>query len=228
MSNKISNFFEQQGNILRCKKDCKITIDLSYYSSGDNIIITDSVIWVKSLISQVEFEDVIFNLILDYAIQLRIEHIIKHGKESIELDYRKDTIVLESPMEAVEIKQQVAYVERLIGGKEVTKDPSHLFKKLYAIYGPSSSMDIVHMEVLLSQCLRDRGNPSRAARLGKTWDPVMVNIKKNIFSSGFLQGLGFENINEVIKTGLISDTDLEPSIIEKLMTGTLVEKKEDR
>lgn len=226
MPNKISHYFSQQGNILACLKDCKITIDLSYYKIGDNIIITDQDVWCKSLVSQIEFEDVIFNLILDYPIKLNIIHIIQHGKESIELDYKKDSIVLEAPLEAVEIKQQVAYIERLIGGREISKSPEHLFRKLYAIYG-TSNMDAIHMEVLLSQCLRDRSNPSLPARLGHPWDPIMVNIKKNIFSSGFLQGLGFENVNEVIKTGLISETDLEPSIIEKIMSGTLVKKKED-
>jgi len=225
MSNKISNYFKQDGTNLFCIQSCKIIIDMSYYDIGDSILINEDSIWCKSLVSQVEFEDLIFNLILDYSVNLKIEHIIKHGKESIELIYNKGNLVLEVPSEVVDIKQQVSYVERLIGGKEITKDAPHLFKKLYAVYGPISDMDIVHMETLLSQCLRDRSNPSIPARLGRRWDPILVNIKKNIFSSGFLQGLGFENINQVIKSGLINDVDLEPSIIEKLMTGTLVEKK---
>ena len=228
MSKKISNYFYQRGNSLICLKDCTISIDLSYYSMDDTILITDELVWVKSLVSEVEFDDIMFNLILDYSVVFRIDNIIKHGKDSIDLKYKKDAIILDIPLEAIEMKQQAAYIERLIGGREIVKSPEHLFRKLYDVYGPISNLDIVHLEVLLSQCLRDKSNPAIAARLGKTWDPIMVNIKKNIFNTGFLQGLGFENVNQVIKTGLISEEEAEPSIIEKIMTGTLVEKKEDK
>ena len=86
-------------------------------------------------------------------------------------------------------------------------------------------MDSVHLEILLSQCLRDRANINLPARLGKKWDPMLVNIKKVVFSSGFVQGLAFENVNEAIKTGLVSDDIMEPSIIEKILTGELVERR---
>jgi hypothetical protein len=86
-------------------------------------------------------------------------------------------------------------------------------------------MDSVHLELVISQALRDKSNPSLPARLGKVWDPVLVNIKKDIFSSGFLQGLAFENVNQAILTGLISSGELPESIIEKLMSRNLVEIK---
>jgi hypothetical protein len=78
---------------------------------------------------------------------------------------------------------------------------------------------LVHFEVLISQVLRDRKNPILPARLGKVWDPQMMNIKNAIFSSGFIQGLAFENVNKAIETGLISEGELEPSILGKLITG---------
>ena len=98
--------------------------------------------------------------------------------------------------------------------------------KLLKIYGPLSKMDLVHLEILLSQCLRDRSNPANPARLGKTWDPVMVNIKKNIFNTSFVQGLAFENVGLASKTGLISEEVPEQSISERILTGELVPKKE--
>ena len=41
---------------------------------------------------------------------------------------------------------------------------------------------------------------------------------------GFVNGLAFENINDAIKTGLISEESGDPSIIEKVMTGSLVDE----
>ena len=55
--------------------------------------------------------------------------------------------------------------------------------------------------------------------MGKTWDPIMMNIKNTVFSTGFVQGLAFENINKSIETGLISKEDLPSTILEKLVTG---------
>ena len=88
------------------------------------------------------------------------------------------------------------------------------------VYGGSvSDLDLCHFEVLCSHILRDRQNDSLPARLGKTWDPVMMNIKSTVFTTGFVQGLAFENINKAITTGLVSEEDLPPSILEKLVTG---------
>jgi len=56
-------------------------------------------------------------------------------------------------------------------------------------------------------------------------NPIMINIKQIVFKTSFIQGLAFENINEAIKTGLITDDGGDPSILEKVLTGTLVEKK---
>ena len=142
------------------------------------------------------------------------------------LEYTSGSSILESPMESVEIKEQIHYLERLLGGREVFKDAAHLFRKVLKIYSPpTTNMDIIHLEVLVSNCLRDKTDSQLPARLGKTWDPVMINIKQIVFSSGFVQGLAFENINKAITTGLIADKELEPSVLEKVLTGTLVRER---
>lgn len=53
----------------------------------------------------------------------------------------------------------------------------------------------------------------------------MMNIKDIVFNTSFIQGLGFENINKAIQTGLISEETPGISILEKVLTGTLVEKE---
>ena len=86
----------------------------------------------------------------------------------------------------------------------------------------------MHLEVLLSQALRDKARPGIPARLGTKWDPIMMNIKDIVFNTSFMQGLAFENIGKAISTGLISEKPREESILEKVMTGTLVAKKARR
>ena len=224
---KISNYLAQIGNDLIAKQQCKLTINLEDYEIEKSIevIEEESIVWVKSLISRVEFHDIVFDIILDYAVELRIKDMVKEGKEKIILNYQDGDSILQVPLEKQELKEQVLYVNRLLGGGEVFKDTLHLLMKLYKVYGPiAGDMDLVHLEVLVSQSLRDKDNPSIPARLGKNPDdPVMANIKKNVFNSGFVQGLEFENVGQAIKTGLITDQEMEPSILEKVMTGDLIQ-----
>lgn len=226
----IKNYVEQINNVISTKKPCKIFLDLYHYTKGDNFeIINDRLIKVSSLMCKVEYDDIIFNISLDYPVEIHAEQMTTVPKEYIELDFGANTPMLTIPMEAQEIKQQVLYVERMLGGKEIFKDVDHLYRKLFRIYGPlSSGMDSVHLEILLSNVLRDKKNLTKPARLGKPFDPVMINIKKIVFNSGFIQGLSFENIGEAIRTGLVSEEDLPPSIIEKVLTGTLVESKKKK
>ncbi len=160
-----------------------------------------------------------------YPVTFKIEEIEKIGKETIKLFYKPNSTILETPLETAEVKQQLRYVQRLLGGREIAKDADHLFRKLFSVYAPLTPTDSVHLEVMLSQVQRDTSNPSIPARLGKKWDPKLMNIKQIVFNTSFIQGLAFENINEAIRTGLISEETPDQSIIEKILTGELVERK---
>ncbi len=219
---KISNYLKQDASILIAQKPFVMTIDMSNYTS-ENMTKEDEQIWVKSLLAKAEFSDIIFDIVLDYPVNLMVYGEADISKEFIKLNFEQNSTILQVSTEAAENKVQISYVERLIGGKEILKDASHLFRKLFAVYGPTSDMDSVHLEVLCSQVLRDRQNHHIPARLGKTFDPILMNLKKVIFSEGFVNSLAFENINEAIKVGLTSDEDREPSIIERVMTGNIEE-----
>ncbi len=222
---KITEYLKQEESHLVAIRPCVLTIDMTHYSKDNMRQDKENRIWVKSLLCKAEFGDKIFDIVLDYAIELYIYgEAEKIGKEFIKLNYEANSTILEVSTEAAESKVQIAYVERLIGGREILKDASHLLRKVLAVYGPLSGMDLTHMEVLCGQVLRDKKNINIPARLGKKWDPILINMKKVVFAEGFVNGLAFENINDAIKTGLISDERAEASILEKVMTGTLIDE----
>jgi DNA-directed RNA polymerase beta' subunit len=219
----LKKYLTQYEDKLIAAKPCKLTIDLTNYDMNNNIQIKRDLVWVNHLLSRIEYDDTIFNISLDYPVELTRTTMNQIGKEYLEFTFAKDDIMLEIPLQTTEIKEQVNYVGRLLGGKVVYKDPSHLLTKILKIYGGKvSDLDLVHFEVLLSQVLRDKRNDMLPARLGPTWDPVMMNIKNVVFSSGFLQGLAFENVNKAIETGLISEGELEPSILGRVLTGEVI------
>lgn len=222
---QLKKYLKQDMSNLICNEDCELRIDMSNYSESKNMDIKDDSVWVNSLIGVIEFEDKIFNIVLDYSVDLQIQELINEKGKSLIFKYNKDSIIFNISAEFLEMTEKVLYVQRLLAGKEVFKDVNHLFTKLFREYADISGMDLVHLEVLLGNCLRDKSNTSIPARLGKPWDPILMDIKKVVFSGGFVQGLAFENVGAAIKTGLISEHDLPPSILEQIVTGTLISEK---
>jgi len=216
----LEKYTQQEEDKLIAKKECIVKIDLSTYAIDDSYMIKDDHVWFNHLVSQIEFNDLIFNITLDYSVNLLKQNFQKIGNSALIFKYSVGDTILEVPLQTDDIKEQVNYIGRLIGGRVVYKDPAHLLLKVMKVYGGSvSDLDLCYFEVLCSQVLRDRKNQSLPARMGKTWDPIMMNIKNTVFSTGFVQGLAFENINKSIETGLISKEDLPSTILEKLVTG---------
>jgi len=225
---KINQYLKQIDDKLIAFQTCKLTIEMTDYALSDTLQIKeeDGIIWVKSLISSVEFADMVFNVMLDYPVELQTQNMELVGKERIILTYLKDDIILTVPFTTVEIKEQVNYIKRLLGGREMYKDPAHLLKKILKVYGGGiSDLDLVYMEIMASQVLRDKQDHSIPARLGKKWDPVMANIKSDVFSTSFIQGLEFENVGKAIDIGLTTSKESEPSVLERVVTGELVTPK---
>jgi len=222
---KITQYLQQSDDKLIAVKPCKLTIEMIDYHLSDTLQIKeqDSIIWVKNLICKAEFDTIVFNLLLDYPVEIQLQNQnMEQTVERIVLTYSQQDIMLTIPFTTVEIKEQVNYVKRLLGGKEMYKDPTHLLKKLYNVYGDISDLDLVHLEILASQVLRDKKNHAIPARLGKPWDPDMANIKSDVFNTSFIQGLAFENVGKAIDTGLTTAQTDDPSIMEKVVTGELV------
>lgn len=223
----VKKLLQQNNNVLACNADCTITLLKSDYPISGDLTFNDdnTTLTAKAIVCKAEFEDYVFNIILDTQVELQVYDMEIIDKEVIKLNYKKNSTILEIPMNAGETKAKIQYIERMLGGREIYKDPHHLFLKLFNEYSKLRTMDSVHIEVLLSQVLRDKTNLSIPARLGKRWNPTMINIKQIVFKTSFAQGLAFENIGEAIKTGLVNEDGGEPSVLEKVLTGTLVEGK---
>jgi len=198
---------------------------MSFYTKGDNFIKNETTIWLKSLISIVKIlntnEDI--DVILDYAVDLSAVNFEEHPEYMI-FHFKAGDPIFEVSSDQGDIGKQISYVERLLGGREIVKDPTHLLKKLLTVYGPpNANFDTVHLEILLSQVLRNKDDIQKLARLVEPYEPTLVNIKKTVFSSSFLSGLAFENIGEAIRTGLIQNDINDESILEKVVTGKLAD-----
>jgi DNA-directed RNA polymerase beta' subunit len=233
---KLSTYFKQQENNLLAVKDLEISISLDDYTLNDNLVIDEdeSKVWAKSLMCKCKSDDGEFDMILDYTVTFNILDDILANKEenSVVLRFKAGEIVLDCPLEKKEVKESVLYLMRLIGGREIFRSTSDLLMKVYRIYRGDSDMDLVHLETLISQILRDKDRPILPARVrGNPDEAILANVKKNIFSSGILQSLAFENIGEAVRQGLTSQYELPESVLERVFMGNLVtdpNKKEEK
>jgi len=211
---------------LICSEDGVLHIEMENYEPGDDIIINDDTksVWVKNLISKYTLSSgESFNIVIDSPIILQTIKAIINEKEFIDIEYSAGDTIGQIPIEQEEMTAAITYLRRLVGGKETFFDTQHLLMKIYKILEKHTSMDLVHFEVLLSQCLRDKDRPILPARIGKDPDhPIMASIKKNIFTTGIIGGLGFENISKALENGLVAKFELEPSILEKVLLGTIL------
>jgi hypothetical protein len=224
-SERIKRAIKQVEYDLICSESGTLHIEMENYEPGDDIIINEdsSSIWVKNLISKYTLLDgTSFNIIIDTPIVLQTIKAVINEKEYIEIEYSNGDTIGQIPIEQEEMTAAITYLRRLVGGKEIFFDTPHLLMKIYKILEKHTNMDLVHFEVLLSQCLRDKDRPILPARIGKDPDhPVMASIKKNIFTTGIIGGLGFENISKALENGLVAKFELEPSILEKVLLGEI-------
>jgi len=221
--NFLTTYITSGDNLISCKKDCKLVVDVvdldmsedgDYYYNDE----TKRIIF-KSMVATLEIEDVKIPMMLDYIVDMDIVNLIEQDKERIIFSFDAGSNILYTSIEDNSMTALSRYLDRLIGGRIKFYNTEHLLSIIYQQYKSISNLPIVSFEILLSQILRYKKDPRYAARLGKTWDPVLMNLKKSVYNEGFIQGLAFENINEAIRNGLVQDTGTDLTVLEKVFTG---------
>lgn len=214
-SKTIRSIVQQKEEKLYSKKDLSLILNLDNYVVGDNILFEGDHIWMSSLAGDIISGDNTFSIILDYP--LEIIHDYEKEDKTIRINFESEEEMLTVGTESGEMTRIVVYLERLFGGREIVKDPNHLADKIIKTFVNMGGMDIIHIEILVSNLLRDKNNPSRPARMNTDYNYTMMNIKEIVFQQSFLQGLEFENVNKSITQGLISDRPTEPSPLENIL-----------
>jgi len=121
--------------------------------------------------------------------------------------------------------QGIDAINRIFDAKIPFKTPEQLLMALWGKYKSiAGDVDLVHLEVIVSNLLRCKQTPALPARLCKVWSPKQYPIRQIPFVDGrsWLLGLAFENASKAISTGLV--TPIKPtsnnfSPIEKIVLG---------
>lgn len=209
-------------------------IDSDLYAKSNNVMITINNDLFRGTYAIEETDESYklfaghFSMIVnDIEIPITIEkQVIIYKTENVSFDNNlifihynnadKIMTVLPSALDPVSIARSL---DSLFGGKMPYEGVLGFYKKLYKILGGFSKWDSVHLEVIISNLLRDATNTRIPARLSKgKFDPIVLSYKNLPSTISWGLALSFENFSKGIQTGLTTDRGPETQI-EKVFFG---------
>jgi len=222
--NKIKKLLSQTESEVIAKESGKIEINPStYLNFQKDVTVTKDAIDMPYGYFNLSIEGRQLNTTIDNQIIIPLEHKkVSHSGNNIVIEFKRGEIIFIVPPKAKVFSNQIKVITSLLSGKQPWKDADHFLMKIYDQYRDiASAMDLIHLEILASNLLRDKGNPSYPARLNKNYSPMVGSLKNIPALESWLQSLNFENINKSITQGLLYDRPTDETLLEKIVTGNL-------
>jgi len=195
-----------------------LKIDKSIYKDKYKIERTDKEIILPSGYFALLIQDLEVSVTIEPETRVFITDEIEEDDRHITLIYGKGNKIFHVEPKEIEVAKVAEYLDDLVGGKAPFTTVSSLYMKFFKTLKKIGSWDSVHLEVVISNILRNRDNPQLPARLKKPFDPIMISIKNLPSTISWPLGLAFEDFSKSIRHGLISER-APASPIEKVMFG---------
>ena len=219
------DFTIDDNKLLLKQGKCRVVIQKQFYKDKNDLIVDDNKImhltygYFSVRTDSYSSEPTIDNKI-DIDLNQASDVTENDDEWSIVFDKPNSLIFLCVPTPDV-FSNQVKLVDSLFSGHQPYKNADHFCMKVYDIYakGFKCGADMVHFETLVSNLLRDKGNPSYPARLNtKTYQSVSVPLNSIPKLESWLQAFAFQDPKEAITTGLLYSRPNDETILEKLIT----------
>jgi len=214
--------FEQEKTYLKALEDGEIEINLSdYLDPHKDIHTTTSNVDLNYAYFRLKYSGVSVDATIDNKIEIDLKDKILTKTDSIiSIRYKKGSIVFNCVATSEAFSEQVKIIQSLLSGKTPYKNSDHFLMKIYDQYSTlNTGSDLIHLEILASNLLRDKGNPSFPARRNPNYNAIVMSLKNIPKLESWLQSFAFENPNASITSGLIYDRPTDETILEKIITG---------
>jgi len=214
--------FVQKESKLVAETDGEITIDISEYEDPHaDIMQTKDTLSLNYAFFRIKYLSFTADATIDnkIAIDLRDKVFLEHNG-IISIKFKKGSVVFDCLPTPQVFSEKIKIINATFSGKTPWRNADHFCMKLYDIYTDlNKRADMIHFEILASNLLRDKGNPSYPARLNKNYDPIVKSLKSIPGMESWLQSFAFENPKQSITTGLVYTRPGDETILEKLITG---------
>lgn len=209
---------------LYSKESGKIIIEKSFYKNKKDIVVESDHIKLDYGYFLIDMDSYNIDVTIDNAVDIPLDKKkVTETDTGFIIEFQPNDTLFECVPTPEIFSKKVKIIEGVFNGKSPYKSADHYVMKFYDMYKEMGcSADFVHFEVLVSNLLRDGGNPSYPARLNtKNYNPITVGLKNIPTQESWLEAFCFENSKEAITTGLLYERDNEQTIFEKLATSTI-------
>ena len=206
-----SSFFEIEKTKIIAKKLIRIVIDSSDYSESDLIDAGDYLI-LPGIIDFQTDDGSTYTFPFQFQIKLYKPENYELDEKIYTLEYAPGEIITNT--ENYEKKVDPAVMDRILEGlTRYITTPEILLDVLANLI---TGIDLIHLEVIISNMFRDQDDPTIPCRLTSYKNGKIYGQKKLPYLTSWLTGLLFERINQAIKLGILSDKDIEFNKLEKI------------
>jgi hypothetical protein len=156
---------------------------------------------------------------IEMPVDLFITHDFSENENEIVVIYGKGDKIFNIKYFKIAPEEVAQKIDKLVAGKSPWETPEDLLKKLHDNLSQFGPYDMTHIEVILSNILRNKTDPMIPARLKEPYDPVTFSIKTLPSVLSWSLGIAFENFSKALTYGLISKDPGNLSSIEKVLYG---------
>mgnify|MGYP000943104273 CR=1 FL=1 len=211
--------FVQEHNYLITKVKCQIRIPKKIYTDKFNISEDHDFIKIPVGYFDLIFKGETLSISMEKEVKFfKYRDNIKREENFLILEYEENTKVLKVEASSIDYNKITMRIDDVMSGKVPFRDVHGLYFSFINTMMPTGGFDSVHLEVILSNALRNKRNPQYPARVKEPYEAIMVNIKKLPSIISWPLGLAFENFGKSIQYGMISQRAPE-SPIEKILMG---------
>jgi hypothetical protein len=160
-----------------------------------------------------EFEDY-SQIVLNYNIDLMKTINVSEERFLRTIHYEKGETIIQK--EYVPEGMDMGLLTQAIQGRiQYVKDPKILLNMIHDIL---PNVDLVHLELILSNMFRIEGKEDVRCRLnGNYKNSTIVGISKQPHQDSWKSALAFQHIDKAIETGLVQGKPTERNPIEKIL-----------
>jgi len=216
-------FVINDNKLVTTNQKCRVVVDKRYYQDKKDLYVDEQNVLRMTFgyftISTGSYD---IDVTIDNKIAINLANCqVTENDQEYSLVFDKPNVIIFEAVPTPDIFSEVVkMVDGLMSGRQPYKNADHLCKKIYEIYkSQGAGCDMVHFEVLVSNLLRDKNNPSYPARLNpREYNPTSVSLNSISKLESWLQAFEFQDPKEAITTGLLYPRSTDETILEKLVT----------
>jgi len=214
---EFTNLFEQKEKAFICKDNTiEFTINISYIDKNDIQIKDNDDIIIPVIDMTFTYKNQQVNLLADTQVSIPSDVIQSKNSNVIIIKADKKNHLFDVGTIDNNFAAGIAQLSSFLNKKEDVTNLLSLYNHIFDIYRSISSLDSVHMEILLAQLLRYKKELRIPARLAKNeWLPYKTSLKSVPYLDNWKMGMMFENIQKSIFNGLIASDVIETTGLEQ-------------